>query len=344
MSGDSEIVIRASQPEDRPRARAVLGAVGWVDAPGQHRYWPEADADWQARHYLREIVAEVDGVIAARVALEAYRQPFAELCGLSVRPDYRRQGLGQKLTKVCEQEAARRGFAFLFLQTGLDNHAGHSLYANLGYIPTTRGAMLRMLRFLDYPLLTDFQRAHPLSQYRCEPVKDAERAFHLTWSNYITEDTLRLRLEGGSSEFDSGGIGPALTALDWRVEQGGRGLSLHLQPEPAHDIEPGHHVALEMIVRNQGRRMESGLFQMILPPGLRVSSPATNEIKTFAWEVAPGEEVTQPIVVQVEPAFDATPLWYLNYNSLPISVETFWEGQRALLSASLPMAVPPPRE
>src|SRR5438046_2650683 len=87
---NSEIRLRSAEPEDRPRAREVQWAVGWKEAPTEHRSWPEADADWQARHYYREIVAEVDGIIAARVGLEAYRQPFAELIDLCVRPEYRR--------------------------------------------------------------------------------------------------------------------------------------------------------------------------------------------------------------------------------------------------------------
>ncbi len=338
----SEVALRSSTPEDRPRSRAILESVGWVGAPSEHRAWPEADADWQARRYVREIVAEVDGVIAGRVALEAYRPPFAELCGLSVRPDYRKRGLGRMLTRAVEQEAARRGFPFLFLQTALDNRAGHSLYTDMGYYPATRAEMLRMVKFLDYPLLSDFRRQRPLHQYAGQPVAGRERAWAMTWRDYLTEDALRLELEGGSSEFDSDGIGPALTACEWRVGSGARGLSLRIQPEAVRDIEPGHHVALEITVANLGRRMESGVFQMIVPPGVRVSSPATNIEQVFAWEAAPGETITQPLVTQIEPSFEAGALWYLNYRSLPISVETHWEGHRALLSACLPMAVPPP--
>src|SRR5689334_11798680 len=106
--GETEICVRAAEPEDRARARNVQWAVGWKNAPDTHRYWPEADADWQARRYFREIVAEVDGVIAARIGLEAYRPPFAELVNLCVRPDYRRLGLGKMLTQAGKEEAAQR--------------------------------------------------------------------------------------------------------------------------------------------------------------------------------------------------------------------------------------------
>src|SRR5258708_1107335 len=62
--GDPQIVLRAAEPEDRPRAREVQWAVGWKDAPSSHHACPEADADWHARRYYREIVAAVAGVIA----------------------------------------------------------------------------------------------------------------------------------------------------------------------------------------------------------------------------------------------------------------------------------------
>src|SRR5579871_3029656 len=341
--GETEIRMRTAEPEDRPRKRDVQWAVGWKDAPDAHRYWPEADADWQARHYFQEIVAEVDCVIAARIGLEAYRPPFAELVNLCVRPDSRRLGLGHMLTRAGQEEAARRGFRILFLQTEIDNLIAHRLYVGQDWVPTAHGKMLRMLKFLDYPLLTDFRNSHPLNQYQCTPVPNVQRAWNLEWHAYVTDDYLRLRLEGGASQSDSEGIGPALPACDWRIGQGARGLSLSLLREEVRDIEPGHHIAMEIVATNRGKRIESGVFQMILPPGLRVSSPTTNQTRAFLWQAAPNETVRQPVVIEVEPTFDAGLLWYLNYGSVPVSVEIYWEGHRTLLSASLPFAVPPPQ-
>lgn len=338
--GDPQILLRAAEPEDRPRAREVQWAVGWKDAPSSHRAWPEADADWQARRYYREIVAEVDGVIAARVGLEAYRQPFAELIDLCVRPEYRRLGLGEKLTLECEREAANRGFSALFLQTELNNAAAHRLYRALDFVPTAHGNMLRLIKLIDAPLVAEFRRSHPLNQYVCSPLPGEPRAWQMEWHGYITDDCVRLRLEGGASGSDSGGIGPALTACDWRIGQGDRGLSIHFVPEPVRDIEPGHHVETTISVQNNGRRIESGVFQMALPPGISVSSPASNQEQVFLWEAAPGETITQPVVLHVEPTFDAGILHELNYGSVPVCVETYWQRHRVLLSASLPFALP----
>jgi GNAT superfamily N-acetyltransferase len=336
----AQIVLRASDPEDRSRAREVQWAVGWKEPPERHHRWPEADADWQARHYFREVVAEVDGVIAGRIGLEAYRQPFAELMDLCVRPDYRRLGLAQQLMLSCEREAARRGFSVLFVQTERDNREAHRLYTGLDFVPTALGKMLRMVKFIDFPLLNDFRRTHPLNQYACTPIGGAPRAWNLEWHAYVTDDYLRLRLEGGASQSDSEGIGPALTGCDWSIGEGERALSLRIQPETLRGAEPGHHIEMEITLVNQGRRVESGIFQMGLPPGLRVSSPETNMTQVFAWQANPGEQVTQPVVVQIEPTFDLSPLQELNYKSVPVCMETYWEGHRALLSVSLPMAAP----
>src|SRR5690348_8591490 len=172
-----EIVVRPSEPEDAARTHAVRWAVGWEEAPKRHRNWPEADADWQAGNYYREFVAEVDGVIAARVGLEAYRQPFAELIDLCVRPEYRRLGLGEMLTLACEREAARRGFRALFLQTEMDNGAAHRLYTGLDFVPTAYGTMLRMVKLIDCTLLSDFKRVHPLTRYTCAPAPGEARAW-----------------------------------------------------------------------------------------------------------------------------------------------------------------------
>src|SRR5580658_5727700 len=103
----SGVVIRAAELDDYARARAVQWSAGWKDAPKAHRFWPAHDVEWVNGHYFREFIAEVDGVVAARIGLEAYCPPFAELANLCVRPDYRRHGLGQMLTSAGQREAAR---------------------------------------------------------------------------------------------------------------------------------------------------------------------------------------------------------------------------------------------
>ncbi len=282
-------------------------------------------------------MAEVDGVVAARIGLEAYCPPFAELANLCVRPDYRRHGLGQMLTRTGQREAARMGFSILFLQTEMDNLGAHRLYAAQDWVPTAHGNMLRMVKLVDYPLLAAFKRDHPLYQYQCTADTEAERTWHMEWYAYITDDRLKLTLEGGASRSDSAGVAPALTACDWKVDLGERRLIVKLQREQATDIAPGNHVELVIEATNAGKRAERGLFQMVLPQGVRITNPATNIEQSFSWSLEPGETIHQPVVVQVEPQYDLAALWYLNYASIPVSVEAFWEGHSALLCTCLPM-------
>ncbi len=340
-----KIVLRDAIEEDRPRTRSVRWSAGWAEPPNQHQVWQEADSDiWVSRHYYREFVAEVGGVIAARVGLEAFRPPFAELCDLVVRPEFRRRGLGRLLTLQCLEEAAKRDFVAVFLQTELENIASHRLYRSLGFVPVARGRMLRMVYFLNYPLLSSFRDSYPLNQYSCSAVEGKRRRWELEWTDFVTEDYLRLTLEGGASQFDSEGMGPTLPAFDWKSHKGSRGLSVSVEREERKDIEPGDYVELNLTATNHGKQKEAGIFQMILPSGVRVSSPRTNQKRAFEWELPPGESLTQPVEIQIEANFDTSPLWFLNYPSLPVSVEVYWEGQRALLSTSLAMAAPPPQE
>ena len=79
---------------------------------------------------------------------------------------------------------------------------------------------------------------------------------------------------------------------------------------------------------------------MVLPPGIKVAGPAANQEMAFLWQAAPGETISQPVLLQVEPTFDASVLHELNYGSVPVSVEVYWERRRVLLNASLPFAQP----
>jgi GNAT superfamily N-acetyltransferase len=341
QQGDSEIIVRPSEADDIARANAVRWSVGFTQPPTRHRYWAEANDEWIAKRYYQEYVTAVEGVIAARIGLEAYRPPFAELVDLSVRPDYRRRGLGALMTQTAMTEAAHRGFAFAFLQTELDNHASHRLYSQQGFVPTVMGKMLRMMKFVDYPLLADFLYRHPLAQYRC--TRKSNIVSELEWFDYVTDNSLKFHLRGGSCISDSDGVAPSLPHLSWRSEGGQRTLNLTLESEAVRGLDPGNHVELRLVVENLGKKTEEGIFQMVLPDGIRVTSPATNREQVFGWRANPGERIEQPVTIQIEPDFDPSLLWYLNYKTLPVSMETFWRGNRALLSTTLHLAAPPPQ-
>jgi ribosomal protein S18 acetylase RimI-like enzyme len=55
------------------------------------------------------------------------------ISNLAVSPIYRRQGIGQKLLRKCEQIALDWGCSQLSLHVLEDNHSARQLYTNSGY-------------------------------------------------------------------------------------------------------------------------------------------------------------------------------------------------------------------
>ena len=338
-----KVVVRVAGEEDRHKTDFVRWSVGWESAPTTHRIWPMADEEWLDGNYFCEFVAEVDGVVAGRVGLEAFYPPFAQMVDLAVRPDYRRRGIGKQLMRACFEAAGRRGFSALFLQTETDNLNAHQLYHSLGFVPTAYGRMLRMVKFLDYPLVNDFINAHPLAAYWCEPGEGPEREWTLQWKGYISDDYLRLAVTGGSCQSESDGMAPSLPHAEWYLQGGDHHLSMRIIGENVRDVEPGNHIEVRIVVQNLGEREEYGALQMCLPPGVSVRSPESHQERVFIWGAQPGTTFEQTVIVQIGHEFNSAVLRHLNYSCIPVGCEVYWENHRALLSSSLHMAAPLPR-
>lgn len=80
----------------------------------------------------RLTVAEVDGVFAG-YSLWMPEQDQAELCTISVRETYRRNGIGRSLLDAYRVSAAAQGFTHLSLHVRPDNHAV-VLYERAGFV------------------------------------------------------------------------------------------------------------------------------------------------------------------------------------------------------------------
>lgn len=74
-----------------------------------------------------------DGFILIRVVADE-----AEILTLAVRPDRRRLGLGDRLTRRAALAARDRGARRLFLEVAEDNPAAHALYGRAGFMPAGR--------------------------------------------------------------------------------------------------------------------------------------------------------------------------------------------------------------
>lgn len=79
------------------------------------------------------VVSETDGFALCRVAGHD-----AELLTIVVESASRRNGVGRRLMRGFEAEAAARGAIQSFLEVAEDNVAALGLYADLGYAPADR--------------------------------------------------------------------------------------------------------------------------------------------------------------------------------------------------------------
>lgn len=103
MSAPISPTIRTTSPEDEPSVRAVLDGAG-LDAGDLEYMLPTT------------LVAEIDGVVVATVALEDLGD-LALLCSFAVVPEFRGMGLGRLLLRHAEGTARYMGFEQLFLLT-----------------------------------------------------------------------------------------------------------------------------------------------------------------------------------------------------------------------------------
>ncbi len=73
------------------------------------------------------------GRVCACVAVDFPEEGAAELHRLYVRPDRRRQGLGEALVRLVEEEARRRDAQIIFFWSDTRFADAHRLYRRLGY-------------------------------------------------------------------------------------------------------------------------------------------------------------------------------------------------------------------
>ena len=89
--------------------------------------------------YNREcvFVADVDNKVTGFIHIERYdllyAQSMANILGIAVSSEFRRQGIGKQLLAVAEQWAKDRGITMMRLNSGATRKEAHMFYRNLGY-------------------------------------------------------------------------------------------------------------------------------------------------------------------------------------------------------------------
>lgn len=129
-------LLRSVTLEDVP---SILQLIDGVYA----EYGCKLDAEREEPHLLDPVayfrasggefwVVEDDGVVRATVAIQLHADA-SELKSLYVHSSLRRQGWGQRLTKLAIEHARRQGRSRIFLWSDTRFEAAHRLYLSLGF-------------------------------------------------------------------------------------------------------------------------------------------------------------------------------------------------------------------
>ena len=138
-------VLRAGTDADSAALITLIGDT-WSEYPGcvldidGEEPWLRAPASAFAALDGRLWIATVDGSVVACAAMKPGGDGVVELKSLYVSAKARRQGLGELLTDLVEQEAAERGAHRIELWSDSRFADAHRLYTRLGYqrLPHTR--------------------------------------------------------------------------------------------------------------------------------------------------------------------------------------------------------------
>jgi len=272
--------------------------------PASAFMWPKPCVslkNWQREQIL---VVKADGVVAGRAVLGAIHYPLAEIENLRVLPHYRGQELGSRLVEDLVNRAAERGYLAVHLQTELDNRAAHALYTKHGFLPARQGESLRMVRFLNYPALSQFLRDHPLAMIHSGSGDDE---WELTWTDPISGDRLTIGLSGGSSQRDSDGIGPGVASF--RLHTAETGIEAKVS---------GQDLDLHVTVSNTGASKLSGNCRLLLNHGFDPLSDGGAQ-----FEAESGASCEMEFSVKTQDDFDCDLFKVASYPSVPIAVEFF---------------------
>lgn len=132
-------VLREGRDSDSSALIALIGDA-WSEYPGcvldvdGEEPWLRAPATAYDTVGGRFWVVTVDGDVVACVGLKSVAADVVELKSLYVAAKARRQGLGELLTDLVEQEAQARGARRIELWSDSRFADAHRLYARLGYV------------------------------------------------------------------------------------------------------------------------------------------------------------------------------------------------------------------
>ncbi len=288
--------------------------------------WPQTPVTLDNFRNSEVIVGRVGGVVVGRAILDAAFYPLAEFENLEVSPPYRGRGVGGAIIQHAIETAARAGFLAIHAQTSKDNTAAHRLYAQHGFLPATRGEMLRVWRFINLPVLPQFLHDHPMALFDSRRAGDREHV--LRWRDIGSRDELAVTIRGGSCQSDSNSIGPEVSALRLRSNR----VRLTATLDGDRSIQPGGTISMRVALANNSARDLVGGFRIGLNPGFSISSDYPGGEQ---FSIPAGGTLERSVTVALASDFPISTLGICAYRSVPVSVDfllgdhTFWLAAQA---------------
>ena len=131
-------MIRPIQPEDAPAVCEIfVRSLGYEDCTTEvvRQRIDELGTDERSISlvWVDEATAQVRGFIHALRYDTLHNLGGWDVISLAVAPDAQGQGIGQALLRATEDEAVRRGGAFIRLNSSLKRTQAHAFYEHLGY-------------------------------------------------------------------------------------------------------------------------------------------------------------------------------------------------------------------
>lgn len=280
--------------------------------------WPDTGRTLENEREKETLLARVNGVVAGRAILEALSYPLAEIVNLEVAPQFRGRGIASRIVAEAARQAAGMGFLAIHLQTDLDNIAAHHLYARHGFLPATKGQMIRLVRFLNYPMLSQFLSDHPLAMFRSRTSGLSEKpSCELSWTNFTGDDNLAIGLSGGSCQADSDGFGPGVSSCELRI--GGNHLNVSLAGP--REVNRREVFTAKIAVENRGNVPIDGACRLLLNQGF---TPADSHRGGCKFQVGPGASEMVELPVKLAEGFtDELLVKTGSYPSVSVAAEVF---------------------
>ena len=327
-AAQTDILVRDLTPEDEHDWSLTRRLSGISGLPRKHGVWPRIPEADTLKAGI-ELIAEVDGLVVGRVHLEAHHHPYCELVNLGVRPDYEGMGVATSLVREAVTRARSLGLRVMVLQEDLGGGTAHDIYERAGFLPATRGDMLRMVKLLDVPSVSMLLKRHAEPEFTSEPAPDwGERCQRLAWQA-APDDSVALYLFGGSCQFDSDGCQPVIGACE--IADGTVDLAARL--ECATEAGKGKTVELLVTIENRADTPLEGCVRAMLLPNTEVAPDGPRE--PVPLTVEPGQEQTIAMPVRISHEFRCDFLRFGSYPSVPLTVEVCWERGSVLLSRAV---------